>query len=346
MLGRGVTSGKWNRRRAGALSGGLLLALVSFTACDTAPPTAEQPVEMTEVVIPTGATALEVGEALRSVGLVRYPRAFALTARVLGAEGSLKAGRYRFARDASWFRMLDQLERGSVEMLSLTIPEGFTAEQIAARVAEKTWLSEDTLRALMLEGGGRYDYPFLAANPTTSLEGYLFPKTYRIAEGASEDDVIRLLLEQFEFETSGIDLTYLHQRGLSNHDWVTLASMIEREVRVPDERVLVASVIDNRLQRGMHLEIDATIEYILPGTRPRLLNSHLQIDSPYNTYMYPGLPPGPIASPGLASLQAAAAPEETDYLYYVLTGEDGSHTFTETYDEFLAAKERSRDIVP
>ena len=96
----------------------------------------------------------------------------------------------------------------------------------------------------------------------------------------------------------------------------------------------------------MRLEIDATIEYVLPGTRPRLLNRHLEIDSPYNTYKYAGLPPGPIGAPGLASLEAAAAPAKTDYLYYVLTGADGSHTFTETYEEFLQAKERSRDVVP
>jgi UPF0755 protein len=122
--------------------------------------------------------------------------------------------------------------------------------------------------------------------------------------------------------------------------------MVEREAQLDKERPLVSSVIYNRLDQGMKLEICATIEYILPGSRPRLLNEHLKIDSPYNTYIYAGLPPGPIASPGLASLQAAAAPAKTDYIFYVLTGEDGSHTFTKSYSEFLRAKEKSRDVVP
>jgi UPF0755 protein len=127
---------------------------------------------------------------------------------------------------------------------------------------------------------------------------------------------------------------------------VTIASMIEREARIAKERPVVSSVIYNRLKKNMRLEIDATIEYILPGTRPRLLNKHLKIDSPYNTYMYGGLPPGPIASPGLASLEAAAHPADTEYLYYVLTSKDGSHTFTKTLEEFLIAKEKSREVVP
>ena len=122
--------------------------------------------------------------------------------------------------------------------------------------------------------------------------------------------------------------------------------MVEREARVADERPLVSSVIHNRLARGMKLEIDATIEYVIKKNRPRLLNSDLLIESPYNTYKYGGLPPGPIASPGLASLRAAAAPAQTGYLYYVLTSKDGSHTFTETYEEFLVAKEKSREVTP
>jgi UPF0755 protein len=127
---------------------------------------------------------------------------------------------------------------------------------------------------------------------------------------------------------------------------VTLASMIEREARLAEERPLVSSVIYNRLAIGMKLEIDATIEYVIKKNRPRLPNSDLAVESPYNTYKYAGLPPGPIASPGLASLEAAAAPAQTEYIYYVLTGTDGSHTFCVTYEEFLVAKEKSREVTP
>ena len=141
-----------------------------------------------------------------------------------------------------------------------------------------------------------------------------------------------------------MDTAGAEERGLDLHELVTVASMIEREARVAEERELISSVIYNRLDQGMRLEIDATIEYVLPGNRFRLRNSDLEIDSPYNTYRNAGLPPGPISNPGLASLQAAAAPADTDYLYYVLTGTDGSHTFATNVDDFLAAKRLSKEV--
>jgi UPF0755 protein len=313
---------------------------VSFTACDTAPPSAEQAVEMTEVVIPTGATALEVGEALRSVGLVRYPRAFALTARVLGAEGSLKAGRYRFARDASWFRMLDQLERGSVEMLSLTIPEGFTLRQIGARVAEFTGDSPDSIRLLMR------DSAFVATLqvPGPTLEGYLFPDTYRFADDLSARAIILALVDRYHEFWTLERRARLDSIGFSERELVTLASVVEKEARVGEERPVIAGVYVNRLQRGMLLQADPTVQYALGGEpRERLL--YAAIDSvaghPYNTYTQTGLPPGPIASPGEAALDASLSPADVPYLYFVARP-DGSHEFTRTNREHINAKNRIR----
>ena len=189
-------------------------------------------------------------------------------------------------------------------------------------------------------------HPYLADVQDGSLEGYLFPKTYRIIRASAPADVIELMLAQFDREIAEVDLAYPSSRGMSLHEVVTVASMIEREARLAEERPLVSSVIYNRLAIGMKLEIDATIEYVIKKNRPRLLNSDLAVESPYNTYLYAGLPPGPIASPGLASFEAAAAPAQTDYIYYVLTGEDGSHTFCVTFEEFLVAKEKSREVTP
>jgi UPF0755 protein len=300
-----------------------------------------------QVEIPEGASTADIGEQLARIGVVKNANMFRLKATTSGLDATLRAGVYDLYTGMDYQEVLDTLAAGPpIEYVTVTIPEGFTAEQIAARFAEATGLSEDVLRSLMLERAAEFDRGFLAANATSSLEGYLFPKTYRVAEGLSERDIVEMMLDQFEIETEGIDLAHPARFGLTSHDWVTIASMIEREVRVADERGLVSSVIYNRLARGMRLEIDATIEYILPGTRPRLLNSHLEIDSPYNTYKYEGLPPGPIASPGRAALEAAADPADTGYLYYVLTAEDGSHTFTVTYEEFLEAKEKSREVVP
>jgi UPF0755 protein len=162
-----------------------------------------------------------------------------------------------------------------------------------------------------------------------------------LAAGSSARQVVEMMLTQFGRETAGLDLSVSRERGLTPHDVVTMASMIEREARVPAERPVIASVIYNRLTRGMLLEIDATVLYVV-GNKTRLLYRDLRVDSPYNTYVTPGLPPGPIASPGLASLEAACRPAETGYFFYVRTGKGGSHTFTRTKVEFLAAKAQAK----
>jgi UPF0755 protein len=235
-----------------------------------------------------------------------------------------------------------------LEYTTVTIPEGFTIEQMAVRFEESCGIPSVEFTSLALGQAMTFadEHPYLADVYNGSLEGYLFPKTYRVVNGSDAADVIGMMLDQFDAELATVDLTQATGRGLSLNGFVTLASMVEREARVSDERPLVASVIYNRLDRGMRLEIDATIEYVIKKNRPRLLNRDLEIDSPFNTYRNAGLPPGPIASPGLASLAAVAAPAETNYLYYVLTSTDGSHTFTETYEEFLIAKEKSREVTP
>jgi UPF0755 protein len=229
--------------------------------------------------------------------------------------------------------VVDRLRTGPpVADYTLTIPEGWTIAQIAKRVEEKSGIPASEFEQLAGTGATQFPYAFLADNKTGSLQGYLFPKTYRVKVGSGAVAIMDIMLSQFEKETAGLDLSLARSRDLDMHDVVTIASIIEREARVEKDRPLIASVIYNRLSKGMLLEICATVQFVV-GNKPRLLYKDLQVKSPYNTYLNKGLPPGPIASPGLASLTAAVAPAETGYLFYVLTHKDGSHSFSTTVAE-------------
>lgn len=301
------------------------------------------------VEIPDGATTKVIADTLVSAGVVSNPSMFRLRCRLSGVDGMLRPGVYDLRTGMAFRAVVDRLQAGPpIEYVKVIVPEGFTAEQIGARLEEELGIPGAEFKRLALTQASSFatGFPFLEGARTGSLEGYLFPKTYNIPKDAKAREAIEMMLAQFGREIGAVDLTEAESRGLDLHEVVTIASMIEREARLARDRPLVSSVIYNRMSLNMRLEIDATIEYLLPGTRPRLLNKHLTIESPYNTYRYKGLPPGPIASPGLASLQAAAHPADTKYLYYVLTGKDGSHTFTTNEADFLKAKEKSREVVP
>ena len=301
------------------------------------------------IEVPAGADTTTIADLLAMSGVIDNATMFRLRARFLGIDGTLKPGTYQFETGMAYEAVEASLVAGPpLAYTIVTIPEGFTAEQIAERFERDSGIPADEFVTFALGGAERFadDHPYLTDAYNGSLEGFLFPKTYRIVEGATAADVIEFMLDQFDAEFATVERRDPSASALSVHEFVTLASMIEREARLPEERPLVASVIYNRLAAGMRLQVDATIEYVIKADRPRLLESDLAIDSPYNTYRNGGLPPGPIASPGLASLRAAAVPQETDYLYYVLTGSDGSHTFTVTYEEFLRAKEQSREVTP
>lgn len=300
-----------------------------------------------QIEIPSGASTTDIAELLVRTGVVDNELMFRVQTRLLEADGQLKAGVYDLTTGMSYDEAIAELIEGpEIVYVTVTIPEGFVVDQIAERLEAQAGIPADEFLALARTGGIEQfpDRPYLASGYQGTLEGYLFPKTYRIKEGSTARDVIEMMLDQFEKEIVAVDVAAAEQRGFTLHEIVTLASMIERETRVDGERELVSSVIHNRLEIGMRLEIDATIEYVLPGNRFRLRNSDLQIDSPFNSYKYAGLPPGPIASPGLAALQAAVSPADTDYIYYVLTGLDGSHTFATNFEEFLVAKRKSKEV--
>lgn len=349
MTDQGTRPRSRRSRRLAIVVPTIVLSLCAMCAVPTwyvllKPATSVEEGKPVQIEIPPGTSTAEMGEMLAEAGVVDNALMFRLRVRFSEYDGLLKAGVYDLATGMPYGVVMDRLAEGPpILYVRLTIPEGFTIDQIAERLEEQTGIAADEFSALAKTGADGFGRDHLA-EAGGSLEGYLFPKTYRIREGATARDVITMMLDQFDKETAGLDMSHAASQGLTLHDIVTLASMIEKEAKLADERPLVASVIYNRLSAGMRLEIDATIEYVLPGHRFRLRNQDLKTDSPYNTYLHKGLPPGPIASPGLASLEAAAAPAETGYLYYVLTGTDGSHTFTTTREEFLAAKRKSKEV--
>jgi UPF0755 protein len=267
--------------------------------------------------------------------------------RQAGSDGDLRAGVYDLATGMPDDLVIDRLLVGPpIETVTVTIPEGWRITQIASRFEKEAGIPKEEFIALASTGAPDFsaEHPYLKNAYKDSLEGFLFPKTYTLRKGVTAEEAIETMLDQFDKEIEGVDLAAAKKRGLSVPDVVSIASIIERETKVAKERRLVSSVIDNRLERGMRLQMCSTVVYVLNKNELRLTTAETRTKSPYNTYLHAGLPPGPIASPGLASLKAAARPAETDYVYYVLTGKDGSHTFAATDAEFLQAKQRSKEV--
>ncbi len=287
------------------------------------------------VQVPPGADAARVAEVLYRHGLLRSRLAFRLWARGWGLEDRLQAGEYRFSPSEGVVDILRRLAAGDVVHHRVTFPEGFSARQVAERLDRLGLVdAEEFLREV-----GRADrhwIPQMHGNTTGSVEGYLFPDTYSFPRGLPAERAVAAMVARFRDVTGPLwDLP--RPLGLSPHEVVTVASLVEREARHDFERARIAGVLYNRLRRGMPLQVDATVLYALGRHKERVLYRDLEVDSPYNTYRTAGLPPGPIANPGLASLQAALQPEAHDYLYYVARP-DGTHVFSRT----LAEHERAR----
>lgn len=275
--------------------------------------------------IPKGLGALQVGELLRKAGVVDHPWLFALASRLAEQPGRLLAGEYALSPAMRLRDILEMLAQGRVLQHLVLIPEGYTLAQILDRLAEERLLERPEALALA------HDPQFLASLglKSPSLEGFLFPDTYQLPRGLSARVVLTTMVKRFQqaWEPLGPEA---RRQGLSRLEAVTLASIIEREARLPAERPLVSAVYHNRLHKGMKLQADPTVVYGTPGQNGAPSHADLEQDHPYNTYTREGLPPGPICSPGRASLQAALHPAPVDYLYFVARG-DGSHAFSVEY---------------
>lgn len=282
----------------------------------------------------------QVAKMLENQGVIRNASAFRLYSRYHQLDNQIKAGYYVLNPSMSTPSVLSVLVRGKTASKSFTIPEGYSLQQITKALVAKGFIEEETFKELLTEA--KFNYPFLRNSPSgpRRLEGYLFPETYNIRLDSTERDIINVMLAGMDRQLKALD--FEKRAGALNlniHQALTIASMIEREARKDEERQIISSVIHNRLKIGMRLQIDATVEYALGGHREKIYYKDLEVDSPYNTYKYNGLPPGPIASPGKQSLLAAVTPANTKYIYYVAKP-DGSHAFATTYEEHNANKRK------
>jgi len=291
------------------------------------------------IEVPRGASARQIGVLLAEHGVVSSAVSFELAVRGAGVAEQLQAGTYELETGMAAGDALDVLLAGPADRsYRVTIPEGLWVTEILDRLAAQTDYSVADYEA----GLATLDSALGFGSGGRSWEGGLFPDTYEFSPDASAEEILQRMATTMEQRVAGLDWSDLESHGLETMDGIVVASMIESEARLDEDRPLIASVILNRLDIDMPLQIDATVLYALGERGKVLTSSDLAVDSPYNTYVNQGLPPTPIGAPGLASLEAAAHPAATDFLYYVLTDAGGGHSFAETYDEFLAFKAQAK----
>ena len=289
------------------------------------------------VEIEAGMTARHIGDILARQGLIRSAFAFEWLARFHGTAHQLEAGIYELSGSSTTEEILRKLLKAPLQLERLTVPEGLTRHQTAGLIANRGLV--DSSRFLTLTENEEFIERTGLNAP--NLEGYLFPETYFIESDATEEEIIAGMVAEFFRVFADSLFDRLEAVDMSLHQAVTLASMIELEAVVGDERPIISSIFQRRLKFDRRLESCATVEYALGVHKKRLTNRDLKVDSPYNTYIHRGPPPGPIGSPGRASILAALFPADADSLYFVARG-DGTHTFSRTNKEHEAAKRTIR----
>jgi len=301
------------------------------------------------VIIPSGSSAREIGRLLEEQALIRNADMFNYYVKYKGVAPQLKAGEYQFTTGQTIDDLLAAMTEGKTVINSerFTIPEGWNVEQIADHLAKEGIVEKDAFLKEVNEGEFP-EFPFVAAIPKSAerknrLEGYLFPETYEVKKDATAHEVVSRMLAQFQKEWKPEWDEQLKKHNLTQDQAINLASIVEREVTVDKERPTVAGVYFNRIRDKWPLQADATVQFILGKQRDRLTYDDLKVKSPYNTYTNPGLPPGPIASPGRFSIEAVVNPEQHDYFFYV-TKKDGTseHYFSKTLQEHNANNAKSR----
>jgi len=285
--------------------------------------------------VPPGAGFGAVTDTLAEREIIRYPTLFRIYARLQGSDRAVKPGVYEVQRGTAWSDLLDRMVRGDVVQLTITVPEGWTLQQIVPRLAEVSEEPADSLLGALLneEAAERYDVP----GPT--LEGYLYPATYILPAGSSADAIVRSMVGRYRQVWTEERRSRAEEIGMDEREVVTLASIVEKEARRWGERDTISAVFHNRLRINMPLQADPTVQYALGVHQTRLLYAHIDevADHPYNTYRRRGLPPGPIASPSSGAIDATLNPVEVPFLYFVARP-DGSHIFTRSLAEHNAAR--------
>jgi UPF0755 protein len=294
------------------------------------------------VILPPGATFGAVTDSLTAHGVVTNPAWFKLLAKIRRVERSVHAGVYEFPAGASPWTVLSMLEHGRKAALRFTVPEGLTIQDVAALAAERLGIRPDSFLAAARDSEAASE---LLGIRVPSFEGFLRPETYLLPADVNARQLVRIMAEGFKAEWKPTWDARLDTLKMSKLDLVTLASIVEGEARVDSERETIAGVYRNRLRIGMALQADPTVQYAISLKRgrrkTRLFEKDYQVNSPYNTYLNPGLPPGPVNSPSRRSLEASLYPADVRYLYFV-AGPDGRHVFSRTYSEHLRAIRRIR----
>jgi UPF0755 protein len=300
------------------------------------------------IEIPPGSTGQDIGAILAAQGVVRSALEFEVAVRNVDAAQRLQAGTYEMTTLMDPADVVAVLIDGPApSVYRVTIVEGLRINEILVSLAEQTPHDYDAYQAALLDGSVSTSLVEMPEEASLQdWEGLLFPDTYEYSQGAAPEAILQRMASTMEQRVNSVDWSTWEAKGYTPYQGIIVASLIETEVRVDEERTLVSSVINNRLDDGMALDIDATVLYALDTDDPAEFNR--EVDSPYNTYLYPGLPPTPIAAPGRASLEAAANPESTDFYFYVLTDEEGRHAFATTLEEHNAnvADSRERGILP
>ncbi len=293
------------------------------------------PAAETFVEIPRGSAPYSIARLLAEAGIIRSRFPFLLYIRWSGSARHLQAGEYRFASPTTPEQVAQRLLRGDVYYISVTIPEGLTAEETVELIASQGLGKVEELEDALQRTDWIQDIDPGAHN----LEGYLFPETYHFPHRVTSEEIVKAGVDEFKRRFARLTSTHPIPEGWDTHRIVTLASLIEKEVKNPSERGLVASVLVNRLEKGMPLACDPTIIYALKLSGEydgNIRKADLGINSLYNTYLHTGLPPGPIANPGEESLKAALRPLKSEFLYYV-SRNDGTHVFSRDFQSHLSA---------
>lgn len=328
------------RRKARLKAAGLMVLAVLFILYNgiaLLQPPRPQATELVAIEIPPAATAANVAQLLYEKELIKSPLAFRLLGKFTGQEKMIKAGQYLLSPAQTSQEILQILSKGRTinKEVKITIPEGYTVQQIARLLADQGITGEKEFLSVAKDGDltSKYFANSVSNEIIFKWEGFFFPDTYFILPGTSAEDIAQRMLRRMDevWAEETQDLTDLPAE-LSPREFITMASLVEREAMVADERPLIAAVFYNRLRKNMLLQSCATVQYLFPEPKPVLSDQDTRVSSPYNTYLHEGLPPGPIAVPGRAAIRAALRPSDFKALYFVAKP-DGSHAFSYTYEE-------------
>ncbi|MCP4229457.1 MAG: endolytic transglycosylase MltG [bacterium] len=299
----------------------------------------EKPADVWEglIEIPSGATTTGIANTLEDEGVIADARTFIVYCKLHDYDGKLKAGKYQLNSSMSLKEIAEILVEGKEHLVAITVPPGLRIEAVARAVERSGVFTADEFLAACKNGD-----PEGRIEPGVNLEGYLFPETYMVAPSTSPEQLIGLMLNNYFGVIDDDAAADIVKAGRDPYQALIIGSIVEREAMVDEERPLVAAVFFNRLERGMRMESCATVIYAMGYVPEELSQQDLKIDSPYNTYINAGLPPGPICSPGRASLEAAIYPADVDYLFFA-SNADGTHTFTSTYAEHVKARKAVED---